>query len=200
MPFDFLTGMYTGTATYVLFEAEKIAAFGSEHGFWLGEGETVYGWYADRSIQLYLMQKGWVGCIDVGMDGAFLFRITDGRLTEEEEQRVLQIEENIWLEVTGKDLIFGAAEALPVHLDDPEEFVEEFGMSFSLDPGRYHIIVYRLIGQHGDENEENEGEDEEKGERLDGLRLPAYIVQIRPFAEGEIPPRIEHVPVLSPLR
>jgi len=95
-------------------------------------------------------------------------------------------------------VIFGAAESLPVHLDDPEEFVEEFGMSFTLNPDCYHVTIYRLIGWHEGDGDLEEEDVVEEILHPDGLRLPAYIVQFRPFAEGDIPPTIKRVPVLSP--
>jgi hypothetical protein len=171
----------TGTGFYALFEIDQLST----------RAGTEVDWFVYRDVKVALANEGKAVFIEVGIDDVFLFRLTTDDLTETERAALRQSEDRFWLDVKGHELIFTSSEAVPNQQQDPAPFINEFGTRIPIEPGHHRVVVHRLIGPH------NPGVVQllERSEE----RVPAYVIVFRPLAEGDVPPRLDMLPSLSPL-
>lgn len=182
MDLDVRLDPYSGCALLVLFEPDQISQ----------RAGIEPDWASGDSVLLSLANAGLLVPIHTRIDGGWLCRLTTGELTATERAVVLQTEDRFWLDVKGNTIVLGGFEAVPAQGEPPDKFVDEFGDRVAVEPGRYQVIVHRLTGDHP----------EEVGRMLESADppIPAYVIQMRPLAQGVALDPLEAMPDLSPLQ
>lgn len=180
MTTEALLDAYTGTGVLVIFEPSEVAPYAGVESDWCIE---------DR-VLLSLANAGVLVPINVKADGVWLCKLTTGELSDLEQQALLQSDDHFWINVKGRQIVFGGLEALPNRNTPPDRFVDEFGDWVSLDPGRYRATVCRLVGHHSKEVEQEMNQSNQD--------IPSYVVMLHRLLDAEEPPHLETVPNFSP--
>src|SRR5262245_24423499 len=99
-------------------------------------------WWTDNFLELEEVRLGAMALIDLGSDGVFRARITDGDLTPDEHDYAAEVIRDLGLEVTSNAVYVGPGECLPGGGFDAPDLAR--GIMLPLTNGAYKLDAYAI--------------------------------------------------------
>lgn len=94
---------FTDTATLAVFDPMRL----------IHRVADASDWWCDNFLELEEIKSGAIALIELGSDGAFRVRITDGGLTPDERDYAAEVVQGLGLEITSNSVYLGPGECLP---------------------------------------------------------------------------------------